>query len=234
MNFSFSVFFVVALFDAWISFTDPWKSFLEVFKVIFLKTITFDGLKERVHDNAVHLVLLLFITESFPRKTWKNLQMIQDGVRVSTTDRVVWGAFHVWIIRHMICSALTKHRCRNLGVKRVHTGHGITDRRFFLEDHSQWCNYGWGVSVMLAEMMNGTHTVTLGTVTNEDYGVRSLFIVRIFGNEVPQVSIGLEDGETILAERIHFGDSELHDGLSAGDNDCNGLGFGVIELQDCE
>jgi hypothetical protein len=160
--------------------------------------------------------------------------MIQDGVRVTTTDRVVWGAFHVWIIRHMIRSALTKHRCCNLGVKRVHTGHGITDRRFFLEDHSQWCNYGWWVSVMLAEMMNGTHTVTLGTVTNEDYGVRSLFIVRIFGNEVPQVSIGLEDGETILAERIHFGDSELHDELSAGDNDCNGLGFGVIELQDCE
>jgi hypothetical protein len=42
----------------------------------------------------------------------------------------------------------------------------------------------------------------LGTVTNEDYVVRSLFIVRIFGNEVPQVSIGLEDGETILAERM--------------------------------
>jgi hypothetical protein len=87
---------------------------------------------------------------------------------------------------------------------------------------------------MLAEMMNGTHMVALGTVTNEDYSVRSLFIVRIFGNEVPQVSIGLEDGETILAERIHFGDSELHDELGSGDNDCKKVGFGVIELQDCE
>jgi hypothetical protein len=83
-------------------------------------------------------------------------------------------------------------------------------------------------------MMNRTHTVTRSTVTNEDYVVRSLFIVRIFCNEVPQVSIGLEDWETILADRIHFGDSELHDEMGVCDNDCKKVGFVVIKLQDCE
>jgi hypothetical protein len=83
-------------------------------------------------------------------------------------------------------------------------------------------------------MMNGTHTITRGTVTDVGYAVRSLFNVRIFGNEEPRVSIGLEDWETFLAERSHLGNSELHDELGVCDNDCKKVGFGVIELPDCE
>jgi hypothetical protein len=77
-------------------------------------------------------------------------------------------------------------------------------------------------------MMDGTNTVTFGAVTNEDYGVRSFFIVGIFGNEVPQVSIGFEDGETILAERIHFWDGELHDEWGFCDNDCKIRGLVLV------